>query len=459
MISLALSLAIGRLLGKEVFGAYETVFFLLTIFQILCSAGLKPYITREVAKNSQQASRYLWNGLIVILPFSLISLFFLLSSALALNYEASIQTAIFILAISLIASGISDTLEGVLEGMQRIQTIAAVWITEQFVRVVISLVAIYLGHGLHALCLIYAASRFLNSSLLLINLRKRLQDRRAKFDRKLAREMLSSIRVFGPIFLSVALYWRIDSIMMSKMLGFEEVGVYNAAFRLLRFFIIFVQSFITVFYPVISNYFAVDTTKFEFICKKSIFYLFVLLLPMAATFSIFADELITLLWGAAYRESILVLQILIWCILPYMLSKVFAHALLASNLQRYDLMINLMGTAIKIGLLFFFIEQYGYIGAAIANVVAVAIYVLLQIPFIFKNLFRISLESTLRVGAKVGLASAGLLLVAHLMGGFNFILTAIIANIAYAMILWANKIFSSADYELFRQFLKVRYNQ
>jgi len=187
-------------LGKEIFGAYETVFFLLTIFQILCSAGLKPYITREVAKDSQQASRYLWNGLIVILPFSMISLFLLLSSALALNYDASIQTAIYILAVSLLASGISDTLEGVLEGLQRIQTIAAVWITEQFLRVIISLPAIYMGYGLYALCIIYVVSRFLNSSLLLMCLRKRLQDRHATYDRKLSGEMLGSIRVFGPVF-------------------------------------------------------------------------------------------------------------------------------------------------------------------------------------------------------------------------------------------------------------------
>lgn len=456
IFNFVLSLAIGRLLGVKIFGAYATIFFILTIFQMLSSLGLKPYLTREVAKDRQSVSRYFTNGLILIFPISIINLFVMIEIVKMLRYEAVVVAPIMILSFSLVASGIADCLESILEGLQKIQAIAAVWLLEQFLRVLFSVIAIYSGYGLNEICVIFVIMRILNPILLYLVLLKEIAPVHWQPDYETIKELIKSVKTFGPILISVAFYWQLDSILMSKILGLEEVGIYNAAFRLFRFFIIFVQSFMIVFYPMASDLFANHSDKFEMICKKSIFYLLILLLPFVVTMSIFSTQLIQLLWGPKYSGSALVLQVLIWCILPYAISKIFAYALLASNLQRFDLRINIAGTIIKLVLLIIMMKMYGYLGAAIASLLAINIYVFLQLPFISKYLFKFHVGDIFRLGIKVVIALVSMIIVARLLMNINFICSVIVSNIVYVSALFMNKIFNNYDKTLFRQFAKLQ---
>ena len=457
LINLALSLAIGRLLGVEILGAYSTIFFILAVFQITSSFGLKTYLTREVSKNVSSFSGYLINGTIVTLPLSLCSVAIMISAIYFARYEDLITIPIIILSVSLPASGIAECFEGILEGLQKIKIIAIAWSIEQITRVLLSIIAIFLGYGIEELCIIYVLARFFYLFLLYFVINKNYKAHiHWQPDLPLIKELFKATKTFGPILILVALYWRVDSILMSKVLGLEEVGIYNASYRLFRFLIIFVQSFSTAFYPMVSSLFEDHSDKFELMCKKAIFYLVIILLPISMTASVFAEEIIALLWGERYHGSAAVLQILIWCIIPYAISKVFAYAMLAGNFQRFDLRINFIGTVLKIGLLVMLMESHSYWGVAVANLLAMILYVFLQLPVIIKHLFKFHIQASFRVGFKVIIATLAMFVSTYLTSKTGFIASAIIANVVYALMLWFNKIFSDDDKLILTKLARLR---
>ena len=85
IFNMVLVLIIGRVLGKIVFGKYTTIFFVLQIFQVISSFGLRIYLTREVAKHRDLAVKYFRNSALVSLPLSLVSIVAMCSLAILLN--------------------------------------------------------------------------------------------------------------------------------------------------------------------------------------------------------------------------------------------------------------------------------------------------------------------------------------------------------------------------------------
>lgn len=388
-LSLTLVLAIGRVLGVTVFGEYAFVFSYLTVFQILTSFGLKTLITREVARDSSSADKYLVNGPLIAIPLSFAGLLLMNIVIHLLNYPSQVVLATSILSLSLIASTLSECFEGILIGFQRAGVVALAWTIENSLRVGVSLLLVLHGWGLTALVSIFVITRFLNPFICLGFLLRYLPKRSFKVELTFCKQVLKTARVFALILIFVTLYWKADVLMLSKMRGTTAVGYYSAAYKLVWFTMMIAQSFFTAFFPLLSELFKSSPVSFEKSCKKAIGYLLMLALPLAVAVTLLSPKLILLLYGDGFTESMKVLRILIWILIPYCVSEVFAHALLASDNQRIDLRVNGISMLCNVLLNLLLIPKFSYLGAAIATLISINIYLGLQLPFVLKNLINI----------------------------------------------------------------------
>ncbi len=454
-LSLVLSLAIARLLGKESFGVYATIFYLIAIFEMISSLGVKTVLTREVAKDKSSASNYITSSVIVTFALSILAIILLHITVRSIKYDDIILQPVYILAWSLIASGIADSLEGILQGLEKIQAIASAWMIEQILRVAVSLFIIYNGYGIIELALVYAVIRYVYPVLLYWMLMRTTKKIRWQPDLNLVKKLFSATRVFGPIMIFVSVYWRIDSIILAKVLDLKDVGIYNAGNKLFWFFIILVRSFFASFYPLVSDIFANRASRFEIVCKKSIFYLLALLVPIAVSITLFSEQIITTLWGQQYIGAGTVLQILIWCTLPYAVSKVFAYAFISSNLQRFDLWVNIIGVAFKVTIFTIMINLYGVVGGAWANLIGMFFVVVIQLPFVMNYLFKFELSSMLMPCVKLLIAVFSMFVIGKLFPHVNFILMGVVINVIYFATLFLIKVFNDEDKLLFRKLLHL----
>ena len=311
IFSFYLIITISKLLGVEGFGAYTTIFSYLAIFQIFASFGLKNLLTREIAQNRSEVAGYLTNSSLISVPFSIICIGLLLALVYFLGYEGIIITATLILSISLIASALIDCIEGVLVGFEKLDIIGIFSIAENLLRVALSLLFIYKGHGLISLVVIFTALRFAKLLFYLLYVHFKIEKIKFKVNLESSRKLIKSARTFAFIMACVTIYWKADVIMLSKIAGVSEVGIYSAAFRILFLGMILVDSFVNSLYPVISNYFKSSRENFEIACRKASRLLILVGLPISIAVSFQAEKIILLLFNEEYLPAAKVLQILI----------------------------------------------------------------------------------------------------------------------------------------------------
>ncbi len=457
IISFAMILAIGRKLGVTAFGVFSTAISYILIFQIIASFGLRTLITREVAKHRDKVHFYIVNSLYIAMPLSIITgIAMVLFVVYVIKLDAETAKITCLLGISLLATAILECFEGVLAGFEKIKTISYIYLVENIVKVGLCVALILLGYQLIAVIIIHVLSRYLAVVLYLPSILKLGKKASLRPDLKFAKDLFKTAYVFALIMILVTMYWNIDIVFLNKIHGNDAAGIYAGAKRFVLFLITLIQSFFTAFFPVISGLYESRAESFQYACKKSLQYLMVATIPITVIMTLMADKIFYFTFGAGFEQSADVLRILVWIIIPYSISQVFAYALLASNNQRIDLRVNAIALACNSILSIVLINQYGYIGAAIAAMISILIYVGLQIPFILKNVIKFDYNKLGAIFWKLVLSGLVMLLMILLLNRIYFIGLAILSTVIYFSLLYLFKTFSDEDLDFIRNFLKKK---
>ena len=191
-----------------------------------------------------------------------------------------------------------------------------------------------------------------------------------KFDRQICKDLL---RDTWPVIISgiaIAVYMRIDQIMIKGMLDAAAVGYYSAAVRISEVFY-FLPAIITgSVFPAIIKSKLEDEVRYN----KRLLALFTILLWSAIGASIFftllAKPIVLTLFGAEYSPAIPVLMVHTWGSLFVFLGVVRTKWAINENYQIYIMFYVILGAVINVVLNLIFIPRTGIIGAAFSTVIA-----------------------------------------------------------------------------------------
>ena len=445
VLNFLLVVFISRLLGVEGLGKYTTIFALFSIFQLICAFGIRMLLTREIAKFPDQVNKYLTNGIVVVAIFSLISICVMLMTIFLLKYDSNLTTLASYLSIGLVASALIECFIGVLAGFERLNIVASVTILEEIIKLILSIALLYFGFGLKAIVFIFVALRYFNALLTFYFIVKLIVKPHFEIDFKFCKKILKDVRYFALSIIFVSIYWRMDVVILSKYTSIADVGIYSASLRIFRFVFILIQSFFAAFYPVLSKLFLEDKSKFERACFSSAKYFLISTIPFALIITFLSDKIITIIFGRDFTSSILVLQILIWALIPFTISKVLSFAMLAGDRQKDDLKVNIVSTIIKFSLLIVFVIYYGYIGVTIGTIIAVLLMVAIQLVFTNKSLIPIKLKILVKPFLKIIFSGIAMLLIILLVRSYSVIAALVGSVLIYCGMLYQLKIFSNRD--------------
>ncbi|NOY76623.1 MAG: oligosaccharide flippase family protein, partial [Calditrichaeota bacterium] len=239
------------------------------------------------------------------------------------------------------------------------------------------------------LMLVFLACRYLSLVIYSFFLSKRIERLAAHVDFTFIWNFLKKLQTFVLIIVFVTIYWRLDIIMLTKMDGTVASGIYSAAYRLFQIFIIIPQSFVYSLFPIISKKFGGEGQSFQETVERGVRYLLFFSIPMTVLMIVLAKPVIFLLYGQKFSESIAVLKILMLTIIPYSITVMMGYTLVASNLQKYDMIINGSSVVVNATLNYFLISRWGYNGAAAATFLSICFYLIFQYPIVRKYLFHI----------------------------------------------------------------------
>jgi len=460
-------MVIARFLGPESYGLISLAISVVEIAATLALFGLPTAINRYVpffwsARKQAKVRGVIRSAFRISLPAAIITALALLffSGGLSNNVFSKPDLAPILRLFAVIVPFYSLMMicSAIFAGFKKMEYIVY---TQQFVRYIFILalfiILFMLGLEIKAAAFAYPLGYLFTAGFGLYLAQKTFPI----FGKNL--ESVSSYRKlfsFSWPLILVSMIWfiidRVATIMLGYFKSAEIVGIYNAALPLAQLIPAVLQSFTTIFMPIISSILSTgDFKELNRIYAITTKWIMGLTLPLFVVIFLFAKTLTVKLFGVEYAEAAPALQILTLGFFFHSAVGPTTMTLNALERTRLTLINTVAAFSVNIILHFLLIPKYGLIGAALASALALVVLNLLTLIELF---FIYSIQPFNRKYLKTLLAgslAAGIVYFISMffsVGLLVVLLLAIIFIFFYGCLALLLRVFEPEDRDIIQQF-------
>lgn len=163
-------------------------------------------------------------------------------------------------------------------------------------------------------------------------------------------------------------YFRIDSIMLERLDGFEAVGVYSIGYKFADLAGSLPGTVLTPALTLMIHVAGIDVRRFSAVFRQTFLLLLVLAVGVCVGFSLYAEEAISLLYGERYRVASGAATGLILGVGLRFFTQLSFTTLVAVGRNRIYPVAAGAGLALNVGLNLVLIPMWSYDGAAMATI-------------------------------------------------------------------------------------------
>src|SRR3989338_1037927 len=360
-----------RYLSEGEFGQYGFISSYVILFNIFINLGVTGLSTREISQKPEMTPHILTAVLVPVL-FSSILTFLIIywSIALTKSGQTEIIDSVKLAAAALILSNITDIFGTIPRSRERMMYTAIPRLIKQVTFFLLCLLLLPQGIGLTGVFWLLLITGLIELflqiffSVVILNV---FPSR--KFDISLCKRMLKEAFPLAIVSVSVIIYYKIDSVMLSYIQGDRQVGLYTAAYNLSFAFLFLGTSFNHAVFPVLSKLYINSSEKLFQIYRLSAKYLAVTGLPICAGMILLSQRIVILVYGENYIYSSKALQILMIAFLFMFINGLMGNALISTGNQKGLARIVGRGALINVILNLLIIPFYGFTGAASTTVI------------------------------------------------------------------------------------------
>jgi len=366
LVSLIILFFITRRYTPNEVGIYLFAFAFANFFVMGVSFGSNQVLIREIARKKSMTSRYVGNtiGLNIFLSLICFSLIILILQF----FFPEVFWFTFFVSIALVINQIAFTFTSVFLAYRKIQYNLVTGITSKVVLLGLFFLFLSMDKKLIYLPLLHITSAL---CLFLISagiFRRRISKIKVDFDFGFWRALIKNSVPFFLINVLSMLYFRIDTVMISLIRDFSEVGFYNTVFNVVKATLIIPMAFSAVIYPVFSNLYH-NQSLLKSIYKRNLGQLLIISIVLTSILTLFSKQIVLLAFGEKFIVSSKALFVLSLSIPFIFINKLNATALFSVNLEKWPVYILISGAFINVVLNALVIPQYGFVGAAVTTVI------------------------------------------------------------------------------------------
>ena len=374
---------ITRVLGAENLGKVDYVNSIIQYFILFTALGIPNYGIREIAKTRDnifdRTKTVIELGIILIITtiIGYIVLFFLLNN---INGFKELKTLILIMSTWILFNNIG--FEWFYQGIEN-----QVYITIRFIiiRLIVLILMFlfvkkskdYIIYGI-ILILMNSGSNVLN----LINIKKYLSFKNITLKKLDLKKHIKPVLIIFAASLSVSIYLQLDVVMLGNV-NEKIVAYYTVPNKLIRLVMILITALGTVLLPRISNCIKNnDVENYKKYINYSIKYILMISIPSVVGIFLLADNIILIMAGEKFIESILTMRILVFILFIVGIAYFLGFQLLYPHgLEKYYTYSVTIAAIINFIFNYIMIPKYYQNGAAIGTIIAELTGVMLMLYF------------------------------------------------------------------------------
>ncbi|MDP2944436.1 MAG: flippase [bacterium] len=365
IISFSYFTLLARYVGPASLGKYYLAISFTTIFAILIDLGFTNVLTREIAKDSSKAERWLGNIMTLKIPLAILVLAAVFIMINVLGYDSLTKTLVYISAISMVLDSFTTTFFGVIRGFHNLKYESISSVVFQLIVLIVGYSSLLLGGGLVPAMAALALASIYNFSYAFVIVRQRLKLAiRVLYEKPFIKEILIISWPFATYAILQRLYTYFDSVLLSVLAGDIQVGLYQVAFKIIFALQFLPAAFIASLYPAMSAYWHGNRDQLLISFERAMNYLIIVSLPIIVGVIVLANKII-LLFKSGYDGAVLPLQISIISLLFIFLNFPIGSLLNACDAQRKNTRNMALVAAISILMNLALIPYWQAVGASI----------------------------------------------------------------------------------------------
>jgi len=372
VVAFAINIAIARVAGVEILGAYANLLALQMIFQALTGAGLHLLVAREVAASPARASvhaqRAMMTGLFTGVTATLASALY----AVVVLPDDQVLPAL-VLTSTVLPTAWMAVQDGIFVGARRHHLIALVAAVESAVKLIAAGVALTSGLGLFGVSVAIAVSRLIAFVIGSILVRRLGVTAIARVRLGAVMEFAGELAPFAALFVISMIYFRVAVPIVQLIAGGTETGLLAAAVTLYGALLLLPESILSAAYPRLCAAFNISRDGFVAAMWLVAKGLTVSLVVIAMVLIAASDVIVTAIYGPAFAESAALLRLFAVALPIHALNGALGQALQSGGQQRAMVSVVATGLGTHIILTVLFVRAFGVRGAALAMIVSSAV--------------------------------------------------------------------------------------
>jgi len=448
----------GRYLGAELFGVLSLALAFSGMFGIISDLGLSTLTTREVARDKSLVNKYVGNITGIRVFLAILTFGLIVGSAMLLGYAPQTVYVISIVAISLVFTTLSSMYNSVFQAFEKIKY-QSVWL---ILNSALFLCGVAISIKLNFDVVSFAAIYFFVGAIVLVYtwaiFRRKCSRSKLEFDPVFWRSTINTALPFALTSIFTTMFFWIDSILLSAFKGVEVVGWYSAAYRLMVVLLIIPTVINYAVFPAMSRFFVDAKNSLLLMRDTYLRYMAVIGVPIGVAITFFSREIILLIFGAGYVNSVIALQILVWASVFIFLGSPFTNFLVSTDRQVSLTKVALICLVENVVLNLILIPPFGLIAASLVTVLTEFTSFLL-ILLASRAVTKISINNGLPTAGKI--AFAGVLMAATIFAfeNVNPVLLTFAAVCIYFGALFVTRVVGKTDVKLLTQILRPEGDQ
>ena len=369
VIGLAVNVCITRYLGAEQKGAMAEAQAIAGFFGFIASFGILDIIILKFTKDRDNSATVAATGMALMFCGGLIAFILAVFSDIAMGADMEVLTYVGICAFVYIFQCLS-----IYEYWFYSNLNSKHYAIAQSVIHIVFLGVRLVGMPLKADLMYFIIVTSLETIVVYLSLpicykkTKRPFIGRFLFDKKIAHELLKLALPMIVMGFATTIYMKVDQIMVGKLMGNVELGLYSVAVNLAEYWYFVPAAIYTSFLPVITES---VTNKIEFRKRLQQFTDIMVFIGYLAAIGVmlFGHWVIVLLFGNEFEGSAYILMVYIWSGVFTCLSYSGQVYFIIKKDTKTIMWINIFGAILNLGLNMILIKLFGSIGAAFATLI------------------------------------------------------------------------------------------
>lgn len=378
------TILMARYLEVSEYGIFGFATSFSGMIAITMDLGISTHIVRHIATDYDSAPKYLGNAIPLKCLFTIGTLILTLIILILMKSDDLTIKVTLLFTIEMIIKSFITLLNGSFQAFEegKYQSIGNTLLN--VILLIFILISIFSDFGIYGIAFSYILANIIALTYVYYVFTENISKPNFELDLEFCKKITLYSLPFAINGLLYTIYYSIDVVMLTNMIGSYATGIYNATYKLIFILTLFYTIYTAVIFPVMSKFYKNDGKMLLISFEKSIKYLMFIIIPIAIVTMIYSLDIIQLIYGNKYDAASPVLSILIWTVCLLFISGANNSLLNASHKETTLTKIYAIAALFNIILNFILIPYLSYNGAAITTVLSDGLIVAIQIYVIYK---------------------------------------------------------------------------